>query len=85
VKHSGATPSLIDSQTSTPAQVEAGRALPGRWTTADWTKFGLNSLGYDGLYVEAKAANEFVNHLFVDGLPTLTGGDKKVSLASTNW
>jgi hypothetical protein len=78
----GATPALVDSQTSTPAQVEAGRALPGRWTTADWTKFGLNSLGYDGLYVEAKAANEFVNHLFVDGLPTLTGGDKKVSLAS---
>jgi hypothetical protein len=78
----GATPTLVDTQTSTPAQVEAGRALPGRWTTADWTKFGLDSLGYDGLYVEAKAANEFVNHLFVDGLPTLTGGDKKVSLAS---
>ena len=34
-------------------------------------------LGYDGVYFEAKAANEFVNHLFVDGLPTITGADKK--------
>ena len=78
----GANPSPVDTQTSTPAQVEAGRTLPGRWTTAEWSKYGLDSLGYDGVYFEAKAANEFVNHLFIDGLPTLTGGDKKVNLAS---
>ena len=78
----GATASPVDTQTSTPAQVEAGRVLPGRWTTADWSKYGLDSLGYDGVYFEAKAANEFVNHLFVDGLPTITGADKKVNLAS---
>jgi hypothetical protein len=78
----GATAAPVDTQTSTPAQVEAGRVLPGRWTTADWSKFGLDALGYDGLYLEAKAANEFVNHLFIDGLPTLTGADKKVNLAS---
>jgi hypothetical protein len=79
---SGTSATPVDTQTSIAAKVEAGRALPGRWTTSEWSKNGLDSLGYDGLYFEAKAANEFVNHLFIDGLPTITGGDKKVSLAS---
>lgn len=78
----GAIDIQIDTQTAVPAQVEAGRVLPGRWTSAEWSKYGLNSLGYDGIYLEAKAANEFVNHLFIDGLPTITGADKKVNLAS---
>jgi hypothetical protein len=78
----GAINVQIDSQTVVPAQVEAARVLPGRWTSAEWSKYGLGSLGYDGVYFEAKAANEFVNHLFVDGLPTITGADKKVNLAS---
>ncbi len=78
----GAKASPVDTQTSIPASVEAGRTLPGRWTSANWSKNGLDSLGYDGVYFEAKSANEFVNHLFIDGLPTLTGGDKKVNLAS---
>jgi len=61
---------------------EAGRALPGRWTHADWQGLNLGSLGYDGLYVEAKTPNEFVSSmLFVDVLPTLTGADKKTNLA----
>jgi hypothetical protein len=78
----GAVDIQIDTQTVVPAQVEAGRVLPGRWTSAEWSKYGLNSLGYDVIFLEAKAANEFVNHLFVDGLPTITGADKKVNLAS---
>jgi len=44
----GAVDIQIDTQTAVPAQVEAGRVLPGRWTSAEWTKYGLNSLGYDG-------------------------------------
>ena len=72
----------VDTATSTAVPVEAGRALPGRWTTANWSTLKLDSLGYDGIYVEAKAANEFVNHIFIDALPTLTGADKKVNLAS---
>ena len=61
---------------------EAGRALPGRWTHADWQGLNLGSLGYDGLYVEAKTPNEYVSSmLFVDVLPTLTGSDKKTNLA----
>jgi len=61
---------------------EAGRALVGRWTHPDWQGLNLGSLGYDGLYVEAKTPNEFVSSmLFVDVLPTLTGADKRTNLA----
>ncbi len=61
---------------------EAGRVLPGRWTHPDWQGLNLGSLGYDGLYVDAKAANEFVSSiLMTDVVPVLTGADKKTSLA----
>jgi hypothetical protein len=61
---------------------EAGRALPGRWTHPDWQGLKLGSLGYDGLYVDAKAANEFVSSiLMTDVVPVLTGADKKTNLA----
>jgi hypothetical protein len=61
---------------------EAGRVLAGRWTHPDWQGLNLGSLGYDGLYVEAKTPNEFVSSmLFVDVLPTLTGADKRTNLA----
>ena len=64
----------------TPA--EAGRVLPGRWTLADWQGLNLGSLGYDGLYVEARSLSEFTSsQLFIDVVPTLTGADKKVNLA----
>lgn len=64
----------------TPA--EMGRALPGRWTHPDWQGLNLGSLGYDGLYVDAKAANEFVSSiLMTDVVPVLTGSDKKTFLA----
>lgn len=62
--------------------VATGRSLSGRWTTLDWSVKGLDSLGFGGLYIEAKTANEFVNHVFVDVLPTYTGSDKRVKLAT---
>ena len=74
-------PLAPDATTTVGQPTEAGRALAGRWTHPDWQGLNLGSLGYDGLYVEAKAANEFVNILFVDVLPTLTGVDKKANLA----
>lgn len=43
--------------------LSTGKAIPGRWTSLDWSAKGLDVLGYDGLYVEAKTANDFVNHL----------------------
>lgn len=65
---------------STPA--EPGRAMPGRWTHPKWHELNLGALGYDGLMVEARAANEFVTSiLFTDVLPTLTDKDFKVNLA----
>jgi hypothetical protein len=61
---------------------EAGRVLPGRWTHPDWQGLNLGALGYDGLYVDAKAANEFVSSiLMTDVVPVLTGADKKTNLA----
>ena len=74
-------PLAPNEQTAVQAPVEAGRALTGRWTSPLWNTLGLGSIGYDGLFVDAKAANEFVNHLFIDVVPTLTATDNKVSLA----
>ncbi|MFM8447858.1 MAG: hypothetical protein ACKN92_06805, partial [Candidatus Nanopelagicaceae bacterium] len=74
-------PLAPNEQTSVLPPVEAGRSLSGRWTSPLWNTLGLGSLGYDGLFVDAKAANEFVNHLFIDVVPTLTMTDNKVNLA----
>jgi hypothetical protein len=62
--------------------LSTGRAIPGRWTSADWSKEGLDQLGYGGLYVEAKTANEFVNHIFINVLPTITSSSNKVNVAT---
>jgi hypothetical protein len=59
-----------------------GRAITGRWTSTDWSSQGLDLLGYGGLYVEAKTANEFVNHLFINVVPTLTDSANKVKVAT---
>jgi hypothetical protein len=47
----------------------AGAAVAGRWSTETWSADGRNALGYDGLYVDVKAANAFTNHLFFDVRP----------------
>jgi hypothetical protein len=79
----GVVPAALapNEQTVVMPVVEAGRALTGRWTSPLWNSLGLGSIGYDGLFVDAKAANEFVNHVFIDVVPTLAGTDNKVSLA----
>jgi hypothetical protein len=58
--------------------VAAGKTLPGRWT-ADAAFANEN---YDGLYVDAKAANDFVPWLMLDAMPTFSPGNS-VSLAAT--
>ena len=57
--------------TDKPAVVSsvAGAAVAGRWSTETWSADGRNALGYDGLYVDVKAANAFTNHLFFDVRP----------------
>jgi hypothetical protein len=58
--------------------VTAGKELPGRWS-ADGAFANEN---YDGLYIEAQAANEFVPWIMLDAKPTYSPGNK-VSLAAT--
>ena len=58
--------------------VAAGKALPGRWT-ADGA---FSNENYDGLYIEAQAANEFVPWVILDAKPTYSPGNS-VSLAAT--
>jgi hypothetical protein len=62
--------------------LSTGRAISGRWTSLDWSDKGLDVLGYGGLYVEAKTANDFVNHLFINVLPTITTTANKVNVAT---
>ena len=58
--------------------VAAGKELPGRWS-ADGAFANEN---YDGLYIEAQAANEFVPWIMLDAKPTYSPRNK-VSLAAT--
>ena len=62
--------------------LSTGRAISGRWTSLDWSAKGLDVLGYGGLYVEAKTANDFVNHLFINVLPTITTTANNVNVAT---
>ena len=82
----GATAAGVENQspetgTAMAANVEAGRALTGRWTLANWQSAGLGAFGYTGLFVDAKAANEFVNHTLIDVVPTMQGDANKTTLA----
>ena len=76
------TTAIPDSSTAADSTVVAGRNLGGRWTSPNWNALGLNAMGYDGLYVDAKAANEFVNHVFVDVVPVLVDSSNKSTLAA---
>ena len=59
--------------------VAAGtKTMTGRWTAEK----AFPNENYDGLYIEAKAANEFVPWIYVDAIPTYSPGNK-VSLAAT--
>jgi hypothetical protein len=62
--------------------LSTGRAIAGRWTSVDWSVEGLDQLGYGGLYVEAKTANDFVNHIFMNVLPTISSSANKVNVAT---
>jgi hypothetical protein len=62
--------------------VEAGRALGGRWTHSNWAGLGLNSLGYDGIYIKSAALGEYQRSwLMADVLPVLVDKDNKSFLA----
>jgi len=71
-----------DTTTSTIPTLSTGRAVAGSWTSLDWSAKGLDVLGYGGLYVEAKTANDFINHIYINVLPTITTSANKVSIAT---
>ena len=65
--------------------VVSGKALPGRWSASNWSSLGLGDAGYDGIYVDAKAANEFVPWVYVDAQPTLSSsGSAKLAAQASN-
>ena len=57
--------------------VAVGKELPGRWSAPD----AFAAENYDGLYLEAQNANEFVPWIIIDAKPTYSPGNK-VSLAA---
>ncbi|MEN9305668.1 MAG: hypothetical protein RLY76_936 [Actinomycetota bacterium] len=65
------------------SSVEAGKALGGRWTHSNWAGLGLNSLGYDGIYIKSAALGEYQRSwLMADVLPVVNDKDNKTFLAA---
>lgn len=80
-----AAPTPTSTAPAPPAQVTTASGateLAGRWTSADWAANGHNLFGYDGLLVDAKAANAFTNHLFIDVRPIKVDASNKAFLAT---
>ncbi|MFM2144482.1 MAG: hypothetical protein RI899_270 [Actinomycetota bacterium] len=70
--------------TANPA-ITSGKALPGRWSNSSWASLGLGAKGYDGIYIDAKAANEFVPWVYVDAQPTLSAsGSVRLAAQTSN-
>ena len=71
--NSGTAAPTGTSTTTPPTPVATTNAgsteLSGRWTTGDWAASGLALYGFDGILVDAKAANSFTNHIFIDVRP----------------
>lgn len=74
------TSSTISTLSSAVTTVD-GDAVPGMWTSATWTESGKGAFGYQGLTIDIKTANAFVNHLFFTVQPVkydpMTGATKK--------
>ncbi len=67
------------------AAITPGKVLPGRWSNSDWASLGLGAKGYDGIFIDAKAANEFVPWVYVDAQPTLsTSGSVRLAAQTSN-
>jgi hypothetical protein len=71
-----------DTTTASIPTLNTGRAVAGHWTSLNWSAKGLDLLGYDGLYVEAKTITEFDNNISVNVLPTITTNSNKVNVAT---
>jgi len=74
-----AAPVIPTPVATTEASTRAG--IDGRWTHESWAAKGLAVYGYDGLYINAKTANEFVNWVMIDVLPVKVDATNKTSMA----
>ena len=74
-----ATPVIPTPLATTEVSPRAG--IDGRWTHESWATKGLAVYGYDGLYINAKTANEFVNWVMIDVLPVKVDATNKTSMA----
>jgi hypothetical protein len=74
-----AAPVIPTPLATTEASPRAG--IDGRWTHENWALNGLAVYGYDGLYINAKTANEFVNWVMIDVLPVKVDATNKTSMA----
>ena len=87
-------PAAADTKTAAPApaapvipaqlaqtEASARAGIDGRWTHENWAVNGLAVYGYDGLYINAKTANEFVNWVMIDVLPVKVDATNKTSMA----
>ena len=74
-----AAPVIPTPVATTEASLRAG--IDGRWTHESWAAKGLAVYGYDGLYINAKTANEFVNWVMIDVLPVKVDAANKTSMA----
>ena len=91
---STAAPATADTKTAAPApaapviptplattEASPRAGIDGRWTHENWAVNGLAVYGYDGLYINAKTANEFVNWVMIDVLPVKVDATNKTSMA----
>jgi hypothetical protein len=62
-------------------EVSARAGIDGRWTHESWAAKGLAVYGYDGLFINTKTANEFVNWVMIDVLPVKVDATNKTAMA----
>lgn len=61
---------------------DAGKAVLGAWTTPTWVADGHSALGYAGLVIDAKSANQFSNFLYLEVKPAKIDATNKTTLAN---
>lgn len=64
------TTSSTTTTTSPSFTTEGTTALPGYWTDSQWGTDGSDA-GFDGVYIDASAANEYSNDMFFDVQPAI--------------
>ena len=57
----------------------------GSWSDPSWGPGNISAHGYDGLFVSARAANQYVSHIFVDVQPVIgIGASVKIATQPNN-